>query len=69
MTKYYIMAKICEKCGKGTNKASSWKKIHSKLNPTKTYYQKPNLKTIKLASGKKMVVCVSCARKTARTGK
>jgi hypothetical protein len=28
-----------------------------------------NLKTIKLANGKKMVVCTSCAKKLLRTGK
>jgi len=63
------MVKICANCQKGTNKVSSWKKIHSKLNPTKTYYQKPNLKDVKLASGKKVTLCMSCARKLAKTGK
>jgi len=63
------MVQVCEKCGKGTKKAYSWKKIHSKLNPTKTYYQKPNLKTVKLASGKKSTMCISCARKFAKDGK
>jgi ribosomal protein L28 len=63
------MVQVCAKCQKGTNKASSWKKIHSKLNPTKTYYQKPNLKSVKLANGKKVSLCMSCARKLAKTGK
>ncbi|HOE15328.1 MAG TPA: 50S ribosomal protein L28 [Candidatus Paceibacterota bacterium] len=63
------MAKCCDKCGKGTNKVHSWKKIKSKLNPTKTYYQKPNLRTVKLENGKRVTLCASCAKKFIRTGK
>ena len=63
------MPKICENCGKGRQKAHSWKKIMSKLDPTRTYFQKPNLHSVTLKTGKKTVVCTKCQRKMAAENK
>lgn len=63
------MAKICENCGKGRQKVHSWKKIMSKLDPTKTYYQKPNLHAVVLKDGKKSSVCTKCKRKMTTASK
>ncbi|MGE4554790.1 MAG: bL28 family ribosomal protein [Candidatus Paceibacterota bacterium] len=57
------MAKICEICGKKPLKASTYKKIRSKYNPTNTYFQKPNLQKVKLPNGKKIRICTSCWKK------
>ncbi len=57
------MAQICNNCGKGRNKAVSWKKIMSKLDPTKRYFQKPNLHKVQLTTGHKVRVCTKCQRK------
>ena len=60
------MAQVCENCGKGRNKATSWKKIMSKLDPTNRYFQKPNLHEVKLKTGKKIKVCTKCQRKLSK---
>lgn len=56
------MARFCEICGKGKNKANHWKKIMSKLDPVRTYFQKPNLHSMKV-DGKKMRICSDCRKK------
>jgi len=63
------MAKFCDNCGKGRQKATSWKKIMSKLDPTDRYFQKPNLHEVKLKTGKKAKVCTKCQRKLSRENK
>ncbi len=57
------MAQVCELCGKKAIKASSYKKIRSKYNPTNQYFQKPNLQKVKLPNGKKLKVCSRCRKK------
>jgi len=57
------MAQVCEFCGKKPRKASTYKKIRSKYNPTNAYFQKPNLKKVKLPNGKKIKICTSCWKK------
>jgi len=63
------MAQFCEICHKGRKKVNSWKKIMSKWDPTKTYFQKPNLKTVKLQNGKKITICAKCHKKLIQEGK
>ncbi len=63
------MAQVCNNCGKGRQKATSWKKIMSKLDPTDRYFQKPNLHEVKLKTGKKAKVCTKCQRKLAKENK
>lgn len=57
------MAKVCQLCGKKALKASVYKKIRSKYNPTNKYFQKPNLREVKLSNGKKIKICSRCHKK------
>ena len=41
----------------------------SKLDPTKKYFQKPNLHDVKLKTGHKARVCTSCQRKMTKENK
>jgi ribosomal protein L28 len=41
----------------------------SKLDPTKRYFQKPNLHDAKLKGGQKIRICTSCLRKMTKENK
>jgi len=53
--------KRCQICGKQKEKASKRKKLRGKYNPTKSYFQKPNLQSLKIGN-KKLMVCKDCRR-------
>jgi len=57
------MARQCDVCAKKRNLARKLNKLRGKYNPTKKRPQKPNLQYVKLASGKRLLVCTKC-RKT-----
>jgi len=53
--------KKCQICGKQKEKAVKRKKLRGKYNPTKTYFQKPNLQYLKIKD-KRLLVCKDCRR-------
>jgi len=62
------MARICELCGKKSQKVVRYKKVRSKINPTTTNRQKPNLQWVKLANGKRVKACARCIKTLTRKG-
>ncbi len=57
------MARVCAICGKGSQKARSYKKIRSKYNPTRVHRQKSNLQWFTLPNKKRILVCSSCRKR------
>jgi ribosomal protein L28 len=56
-------SKMCALCGKGRMKVTRRVKTRSKFNPTKSYFQYPNLQWLKLKDGKRIKVCTKCRKK------
>jgi len=53
--------KVCQICGKGKRLTIKRKKLRSKFNPVKKYFQKPNLQYLKI-NKKRILVCSDCRR-------
>lgn len=62
------MARVCEICGKKSQKVIRYKKSRSKINPTATARQKPNLQFFKMADGRKVKACAKCIKTLTRKG-
>lgn len=63
------MGRVCAICEKSSQKATVLcnRVRAAKYNPTTTKRQKPNLQSVKLADGKKVVACAKCIRTLAKS--
>jgi len=62
------MAKKCEICGK--KGMVTWSRVRlraTKFNPTAKRKQRPNLQSITLPTGKKIVACAKCIKAMNKT--
>ena len=62
------MAKVCSLCKKKSQKVVRYKKVRSKINPTTTARQQPNLQWVKLSSGERVKACTKCIKTLTRKG-
>jgi hypothetical protein len=53
----------CQICLKGRLKVTKRIKIRSKFNPTKKYFQYPNLQWFNLPNGQRIKICTKCRKK------
>lgn len=63
------MGRVCAICEKSSQKATvlSNRVRATKFNPTTTKRQKPNLQSVKLADGKRVVACTRCIKTLAKS--
>lgn len=62
------MSRVCAICGKKSHKVIRYKKSRSKINPTTTARQKPNLQPFKFADGTKVRACTKCIKTLTKKG-
>jgi ribosomal protein L28 len=58
--------KICKICGKKSSMNVTLVKLRGKFNPTSRIRKYPNLQWLKLASGKRILACAKCIKRTAK---
>ncbi|MCS7183955.1 MAG: hypothetical protein NZ866_01235 [Patescibacteria group bacterium] len=54
---------FCPICKKGRIKVTKRLKTRSKYNPTKNYFQYPNIQWFQLPNGKRIKICMKCRKK------
>jgi len=64
---YRFMTKTCSICGKGSMMGRQYKKLMSKYNPTPKKRKHPNLKWVRLFSGKRVLACTKCIKAMGKT--
>jgi ribosomal protein L28 len=58
--------KVCTICGKKSAMGVTLVKLRGKYNPTSKVRKYPNLQWVKLASGKRVLACAKCIKRTAK---
>lgn len=62
-----IMAeKICTICGKKSAMSVTLVKLRGKYNPTSKVRKYPNLQWLRLRTGKRVLACAKCIKRTAK---
>lgn len=58
--------KICTICKKHSGMSTRLVKLRGKYNPTTKTRKYPNLQWVKLPSGKRVLACAKCIKRTAK---
>jgi len=58
--------KICKICEKKSSMNVTLVKLRGKFNPTSRVRKYPNLQWLKLPSGKRILACTKCIKRTAK---
>jgi len=58
--------KVCTICGKKSSMNVTLVKLRGKYNPTSKVRKYPNLQWMKLPSGKRVLACAKCIKRTAK---
>jgi hypothetical protein len=56
--------KICTICGKKSAMSVTLVKLRGKYNPTSRVRKHPNLQWVRLPSGKRVLACTKCIKRT-----
>ena len=58
--------KICTICGKKSGMSVTLVKLRGKYNPTNQVRKYPNLQWLRLPSGKRVLACAKCIKRTSK---